>query len=356
MQRWHGLDMIRLVSFFAIAIFHITFIHYNTIDMAIVEHSGLLAVVEVVTRALAFSGFTIVFLACFLAAYSSMGRGSRLRLLAVLLIGWGVLVHLFWVTDSATLPWDIYPLLLVGLLMMAICERWPRLFGGMTALGALLLMIPFWALGNPLSLPPAAANIFGFAACSPAQSEWPVFPWIGLVWFGFGMGRVVRRTVDERPRQLRVGGVELACWAGVLAASLPSLGAYYHVRLGPLFACDAYRQTPLAWWSHFVWVLMVVRLSFDPRVQTWLNGIRSARWVSSLAISRSFWLAYVVHLMLAFLLSDIVESSGIEQTSWNAGVITTIAVLFLPMIEGTTRLLIFCRKIFGEWWQPSTAK
>lgn len=94
---------------------------------------------------------------------------------------------------------------------------------------------------------------------------------------------------------------EALIWSGLLLASMPQWGAYFHIRIGPYFSCDAFRQTPAAFWGHMIGPLLVMRLAFDPRIQRFLVRQSFARLISGLAISRHFWLAYIVQYVYVLL-------------------------------------------------------
>lgn len=214
-----------------------------------------------------------------------------------------------------------------------------------------MLWIPFWKAAPFLPLSTTARHILGFADCRVVASEWPIFPWIGLIWLGYGCGMELRKVRQTgRSRILRLGWREGLVWLTLLGSSLPQWGAFYHIRLGRFFSCEAYRQEPYIFMSHFVWVAFAVRLCVDARVNRWLGSFSVSQFISNLAISRKFWLAYFLNYLIAHVLSFLVTETGVERTAWEVPVIATIAVLFVPFTEYITRLVA---SIFDRQRQPS---
>ncbi len=297
--RWHGIDLVRLISYFAIVTFHTSLFYFYSPTIEYAKVSTIVGVVDSICRVFAFSGFTVIFVSAFLLGASRGALRKKGRLFGVLLFGWLYLSMLM--NSSYVLVWDVYTLFLVAILFMLFIDNrglsWIR---WMAALGFLITLIPFWKLQDELSWVPSQLQyILGFAPCEGREiDEWPALPWIGLVWLGYGLGRELKELRQEnRLGSLVLKRRELLLWLPFLLASVPQWGAYYSIRLGQYFSCDAYRQEPYVFWSHFIWVVAAVRLSIDPRVQNYLHGKAWARQASELAISRKYWLAYAVHYL-----------------------------------------------------------
>jgi len=342
-QRIHGFDLIRLISFFAIATFHVSLIHYYTRDIDIASESIIIRAVEQFARALAFSGFTIIFLTSILTAYSGSSLTKRINLFAFLLVGWVIFSYLISGLRSEFFVWDIYPLIFVGILIMSIAEKFSyKLFLGFSAIGFALLWIPFWEFREVVNLSTDWKVVLGFADCEKDISEWPVLPWIGLIWFGYTVGYLLRITPKEKRGQFfQLRPKEAAVWLVFLTLGASQWGTFFNVGLGEFFACDAYRQPPVKFWGHFIYVIFAIRISIEPRVQAFLASQKLFRSISGLAISRKFWLAYLLNYLFAHVISWCLRTSGVESTDWNVPVIAFIAVFFLPMTEVLTRAVIF---------------
>jgi uncharacterized membrane protein len=345
--RYHGLDLIRLLSFIAICIFHITFIHYFTASIEIAQHSVIFTLMEYFARSLAFSGFTVAALTSALTALSGQGLKKRLRLFTFLVFGWCVFSVLIERGDML-LMWDIYPLIFVGILSATAAETLhPWGSRALGIVGLMMLWVPFWELRQLVTLPHELKVALGFGDCQVDQVEWPVLPWIGLIWLGYAIGQSLREIWQtKRSDALRLTLAEGAVWGILLAASTAEFGAFYHINLGEFFACEAYRQTPLTWWAHMLWPLFALRLSVEPRVQSWLARRTLCRLVSGLAVSRKFWIAYITSYLLAHVISAVGTATGLEQTEWRVPATIAFGLAYFPLIEYVTRLVLRS----SEWY------
>lgn len=338
-SRFYGLDLIRLMSFVAIAFFHISLIHYYELDVPLSDVSIIAAGIEVYSRLLSFSGFTIVLLTSFLTAYSNASFKARLRLYSVLLVAWVILSSLMNTDYDSVLAWDIYPLFIVGIITAAIAAQMRRfLINILGVIGLGMLWVPFWEYAGQLTLNSTLANVFGFANCSTEIAEWPLLPWIGLVWLGFSLGNEMKLVMQSgSTRRLVIPKLEFAVMVSVLMISLLNWGPFYHIQLGDRFSCDAYRMPPLIFWSHLIWPLYLMRISVDPRVNRWLSKFSLMRWVSGLAISRKFWAAYILNYLLTHVLSHLADKTGVTGSRYEPELITWFALIFLPLTELATR-------------------
>ena len=338
--RFHGLDLIRSLSFFAIATFHISLIHYFTREITIANESTIILAADRFSRALSFSGFTILFITSLLTAYSGSTLWSRVRLHSFLSIGW--MIFSYTMTGSFfDLIWDIYPLVFSGILSATILEKVaPHLLKYLGLIGFLFLWIPFWEFSDYFAMGSNARAVLGFADCTNQVSEWPVLPWIGLIWFGYAIGQPMRHAWRGHWQHYHLTRKEGIVWAVFLLAGISQWGSFYNINLGKFFACDAYRQPPLTWWGHFIWVMFAVRLCIEPTVQKFLARPKILQFNSRLAINRKFWMAYLLNYLLAHGLSYLVTESGVEQTEWNVPTIAIIAVGFVPVTEVILRSLL----------------
>jgi hypothetical protein len=351
--RLYGIDILRLLSFAAITTHHISWVYFYTLDIPVSPDSAIVAFYEYYSRTLAFSGFTIVALTTFLMGLRGKSSPRQAKLLLLLIAGWA-LFSFFLVFESAVvLPWDVYPLLFVGLLVLRGAESLgPIYVRALSIAGFVMLWIPFWKFQALESLPKWIKHAI-VGDCAIDVAEWAVLPWMGLVWAGYGAGFELRRAGRADPDdRWRLGAREAALWAVGLAASLTRWGAYFHTPLGEGFACHVYRQPALTFWSHLLWPIACVRASFDPRVQGWLGKLRGVRWISGLTLSRKFWLAYLVHYPLAYFMAGLYRALGASESEHYADWIALAAVIFLPFIEIVCRLVVSTL----EWLQRFSSR
>lgn len=341
--RYYGLDIIRLLSFVAIAFFHISLIHYYETNIPLSEQSIIAIGIELYARSISFSGFTIVLLSSFLTAFSSGNLQNRLRLFGVLTAAWMVLSSLMSPNYSSWLAWDIYPLYLTGIIFCTVSEiKFPKVIPIAMVLGALMLWIPFWNYSHLFEMSDTLRNILGFASCANEIAEWPLLPWVGLIFLGYGLGYLLRKNGKTH-------GVPLKRWEYLLiplllAISIPQWGPFFHIQLGDRFSCEVYRMPPTIFWSHMIWVVALMRLSVAPGVNAWLGKFSLIQWVSNLAMSRKFWAAYILNYGLAHLLSYAADALGVTKSRFETEIITWFALIFLPLTELATRGVLIAIK------------
>jgi hypothetical protein len=346
-ERLIALDLLRFFSYWAIVVFQAVLFYFYSPEMPFLDISPILKFFDHYARTLAFSGFTIVLLSSFLVTYSRALSLKRARLFGVIALGWFVL-SLF-MNDGAWLSWDVYSLYFAGLAFYMVLKRGHYLLGW---LGFILLWIPFWTFESWRGfLSVDAQHVFGLAPCVGREiTEWPLLPWIGLVWVGSSLGSMARQQHAEGKGLMR--WPEGLLWIGMVMASVPQWGAYFHIRIGPYFSCDAFRQTPLVFWSHMIGPLLIMRLAFDPRVQRFLARQSLARSISSLAISRHFWLAYIVQYVYLLLLIMGLQAIKARWPGWYDEFEVAICEFFGLTLIVQNELLARGALRVGAWLKP----
>jgi len=354
--RWHGLDLIRLVCFFCIVEFHFGLFYFGEPTTGFADKSFIIWAVDWLGHLLMQSGFVIAFLSTLLLSLRKKAGSERLKLFGVLALGW--LVLSLQTNSPIGITWDVFGLIFAGTASVMAVEAMSGLSGirFVGLLGYLMLWIPFWDLSSFLNPGhEALKNILGVASCQGQEvSEWPLLPWVGLIWFGYWMGAEIRRlTSAGQMESLRLSRKEAVAWGAILTASVPYLGGYLFVRMGQYFSCDAYRQAPAVFWSHFVWPLCLIRCSFDPRIEARLARTWWVKRVSNLAISRKFWLAYLLQYAygtaLAFALSRWEISDKDSFQVWELPILEFIALSIIFQNELMTSKVDKLIRNLSQW-------
>lgn len=326
-RRLYLVDLVRSYSFVAILMFHYySAVYFVEWDDAVV-HGYLFDLMTWWPRSASFSGFTILGLFCFLAGW----RGTRLtwRPLAALFVVGSLLLlltqgeepfqELFW-------EWDIYHYLMAALASLLILQRWPRLIPAAAVAGFLLTWIPFWSLDAFTGFGEGLRHALVGVCDDEGRGGWALLPWIGLSWAAYGFGVWQRRSPVRDPR-------EFGIWLVILAASLWWWGPYYTTPVGPDFACHVFRQPPLVFWAHLVWIVFFLRAATFEPLNRRLEKIAFIRGLADLRINRFFGRAYFIHLFflaLASLLAEELRASPIAYDLFWLGI--------LPATEGLLRL------------------
>ncbi len=323
--RYHGIDALRFFSFLAIVIFHVA----NAIFFEGAPYDEWRGTFfewqQVFARILPFSGFTIVAIHSFLFGFFP-GQSEKKRWL-ILLVGSLVLLFSYGSPLSGDFfwEWDIYQYLLFAFLLLELLQKFSLpvwLLGGGSFL---LLWVPFWQW-NFSGLPEILLHPLVGICDGGGRGGWPLLPWLALPVFFFAWGRLQSR--------LPVKGWEPLVWLICLIGSWSQFGAYFPVETGAGFYCFMFRQEPLVFWSHLIWVVLILRLAVQ-RPQ-WF---RFLSFFSKWQINRKFAWAYLIHLALVAVL---VEWGGIFREE--RGLFAFLPLTVFLATEGVLRLVACVRK------------
>lgn len=326
-NRVYGFDLIRTISFFAITTHHFTtklwslpyFSPYS-------EVSYLWNILSRNAHFFAFSGQTILFLTTFLISFTAKKDEKAIIMIPIMLIVWTVSCLVDYSPDSFFFSWDIFSLIALGLAgCVLFAKMTTRYFWILPAIGILILCFPFWdyASLNDLSLYPRHVVI---GDCASDYSDWPILPWIGLIFLGYGLGRWVR-TIPTRVSQFTKQ--ETAFWLGILSWTPLYWGVYYRMPLGTRYSCEGMRQEPIVFIAHLLAITFVMRLCLLSSVNDFIKSTLALKWFSGLEINRNFGIAYFFH----FLLIDIIVftlNPGLSKSPTSSAL---AAVSLLPVTE-----------------------
>lgn len=294
-ERILGIDVIRFFSFIAIHIYHVIQTGWGDYTFNLSERSEFFQWCEYYARPITFSGFSIAFLTSFLKGRKRKEIKYHLYLYLFMGAGWLAFCAMYTLRFKFKLMWDIYPLLILGFISSQIFRMLgDRYLNTLGLLGFALLWIPFWKITwlneLPLLLKPVIIGV-----CEIHNADWPVLPWIGLIWLGFALGNFYGN------KWIRIRKYEGIFWSFVLLLSLIHLGGYYNVPLNSDYTCFVFRQSPFVFWSNFIWVMFLMRISIDPRVHRFLESLTILKWLNQLCFSQNFWLFYFLHYLYCYL-------------------------------------------------------
>ncbi|MBL7542426.1 MAG: DUF1624 domain-containing protein [Bdellovibrionaceae bacterium] len=333
-ERIFGLDLIRTLSFFTIASHHFVYSlwHIPLVFSPYRETSTIWYWFEAYARALSFSGQTILLMTTLLIAITATNHEKALRLVPIMLVLWVLSCYFDATPDSFFFAWDIFPLIALGLAgCFFIVRIFPKQPWVLPLLGLTLLAFPFWTFPSLQNLPLYTRHIL-IGDCHHDLSDWPVLPWIGLVFFGYGIGCLAKLHA-ARLRQFSWN--EFYVWIPLLIWTPLYWGAYYSMRIGAHFSCDAMRQEPIAFLAHMFGILFVIRICFLKAVNEWLKKKCIVRFVSRLEININFGIAYFFHFILISGLIYLLNPS----LARSPGLSFCVAFSLLPLTELSLRML-----------------
>lgn len=343
-QRWLGIDLIRLVAFGAITVYHASFVLWLAPEGPPSPlPTPLWDAALKYARLFAFSGFTLAFLCSFLFGFNHRASRKRKWLPLFLLLGWITFSLCVQLRDLGTmrLAWDIYPLLAIGFTLGSwlITQRQAtKLFAALVSVAT--LWIPFWKLGleKTITTNPYFLEVL-VGRCPADYADWPVLPWLALILLGVLAGDSLRALIFAQGLQiLKVHRSEVGIWIALSAFFLTAPLAYYSTPLGDSWSCFNFRQDPQVFWARFSGCLLTLRIAFLPQLQAFLVRQSWARFISGLAISKHFFLAYLIHFVVLFALVGALSPDVYNPPPWLADL---VLIACLPLTELATRAIIW---------------
>lgn len=341
-ERIYGLDLIRLIAFPAIVIYHFSWVFwFEPPD----PYPLPLRILELYARFFSFSGFIVVFLSSFLIGFKS-GEYKKHSWLPFFLLGaWFIFCFLTYLKEGdSNIDWDIYPLLLVGIVSGRLLLKQTRFSqNAFLVFSLFLLLFPVWEFQNSFNLPPYLGRTL-FGQCPEDYSDWPIFPWVGLMWLGMIGGSRMREGM-QKGWDFGFRKWEYPLGIFLFAYFWQFKGAYFSVKLGDAWACFTFRQSPLIFWAHMLFWMALIRISFEPRVQNALKQNRYVLALSNLRISRYFFLSYILHYIIFFTLEAIFD---LRMHPEKVLIVDSIGFFTIPLTELSARGVLWIFAFFSE--------
>jgi hypothetical protein len=334
-QRIFGFDLLRTVVFLAIIIFHSSWVllAYDPNPRPDLEPNLLMNVLFYYAQMLTLGGHVILCLTSLLFGMRARAFWHHWRTWLGLLLAWVVFALLLWLREGGDfhLAWEVYPLLALGW-----STSYVLIFRGRTsalltlACSLLLLTQAWWDWEFFAHLPPYAQEVL-VGRCPEDYADWPVLPWLGLVWASVACGYLLRTAQDLSLRRW-----ELPLWGGVVVGWALNYQGDYYVALGDAFACELFRRPVLIRWTQLGLLALCLRVSVMPQVQAQLGRCAVVRWISSLASNQRFYAAYFVHYVLIFIFFVVQKYFELYGVQW----FNTLAYGGMPIFtEIATRLV-----------------
>lgn len=275
-----------------------------------------------------FAGFVVLAAFAFLAGFKK-GKIQFLNLLVLLVVG--VVAVSFWEGglkwESLFNEWDIYHYLLINAFCIYLINRMRNLKWIFGFVGFLFFLLPWRNYAVDLDFSVPMQRIFTGACLQDGRGGWHLFPWIGLSWVMYLFGDITAR----RPF---VKSNELLLWVPVLAFCFWNWGAYGHPPLSLGFYCYVFGQSYLDFWIHMLPILFLFRISTAPVVQKIFIDYPVLQWPSHLYLSKKLGLAFLVHIIVCSIFSELDDFFRVSSVRLNI-----YFIVLLPLIEVLTRLL-----------------
>ncbi len=341
-DRIYGIDILRTLCFIAIIIFHSSWIIWlNPSGPPNPLPTSIWRFAEFYARALDFSGFSILFFTSFLIGYKENAY-KKLYWLPFFLIGSWILFSFctFLKEKEFSLEWDIHPLIAVGMVTgQWILRRKKNLVFALISIA--MLLCPFWKFSF-FSVFPLPIKEILVGVCPQDYADWPLLPWVGLLWLGMLSGSFVKKN---EPHFFYFHKFEPFFFTLICFYFWNFKDVYFQTKLGDGWSCYNFRQEPYVFWAHFLLWLALLRLCFYKNVQLFFARISFIRFLSTLEINRNFFLAYMLHYLVMFTLVGLARPWEEGSPLWK---IDVVLLAILPITELSCRLVLRKMSVFRK--------
>lgn len=329
-ERFQLIDVLKIMTLLAIAILHANeFIFYQDIFPLGVA-SPVWHAFSYYARIFTLGGQILVAIIYLLFGYSGKSKSSLLLISLFAIVGQLILAAVF-----QTVEWDIYAYLGVTNLLIVLI---PWLYKE----NKFILVLSFLALCLPPDLfqkmtpDNAFWTILTGRMTDYNSGSWPLLPWFCLSTLFYQTGLMIKSGTFKLQTFHQS---EKVIWPVLFLASLPFLGHYYWVPIGPHFYQFVFNQFPYIFWFNFLIFVFWIRLSLLVSMQAKLKQSKIVGFISGL-----YW---VRHLGLVYLLSIIYLGIGMNfsdhfrEMPW---LFDLFFVGLMPLSELAGRFLVFIVK------------
>ncbi len=323
------IDCLKIMTLLAIAILHANeFVFYQDI-FPLGNNSPIWFMFSYYARVFTLGGQILVSIIYLLFGFSGKSRKSLLIISAFALFGQICLALVF-----QTFEWDIYAFLAVTniLLILPVFYQFNRV--------VVILSLGFLCLSPQFIQQISPDNTFFVFLTGKITSynsgSWPLMPWffLAVLFYQIGLKLRISNFLDFFHR------TEYFLWPVCFALSIPFLGLYYWVPIGPRFYEFSFAQPQYIFWANFLIFVFIMRLAFLTTVQSRVRHNQVVNWISHLYWNR--------HLGLTYLLSIIYLGIGMnfsEQFEFSPWLFDLFFLGLMPISELVGRFLVFIVKL-----------
>jgi hypothetical protein len=295
------LDFLKFFTLISITIFHVNEFIYFTDIFPANNNSLLFWGSSFFARVFALGGQVLVMITYFLFGYSRKSKISFFKIFLFTILGQSTLGLIF-----GSLEWDIYSYVGVSNLLIIAIPYFFRKNKIVTAFSIFTLLMPqnifnFYFPDFSFSWI-ISEKLFDFNSGS-----WPLFPWFFLALLFYQAGLFAKDNI----RLKIITSSEIVLWIILSFFSLPFLGAYFWVPIGPNYYHFVFNQQPHIFWSNALVFIFILRLSLLKTVQKKINNKLIFQFISNLYWIRQTGPTYLLSLVylgfgmrLSFYFSD----------------------------------------------------
>ncbi len=306
-SRFYCLDVLRFFSILNIIYYHLCEIFFHNNFLLPITGN----MINIHRAFLVLNIFILIAFPPFFYGLKPSSKDRWKKLIALILLGHIVLFFSY----SGTLgtfytSWDIFTFLSVSTFSLYLIKRFKKLIVLSFCMGFILLWMPIWKWILPG--PSYLKGILVGSCVEAGHSEYivfPIFPWIGLIWFCYGLGTWVGKKALAILSTWQVK--EIFIWLFLFIIAFPQWGGYYQKPFEVEIYCLALTRDPIIFWSHFIIILFFIRISLLSRVNTFFSQMKIVHWLCSLSWVRRFGICYITHFVFLFLYQRLFSVLGL---------------------------------------------
>ena len=323
-----GLDLLKLLTLFAISILHANEFVFFENEFPLGWEAPIWKTCSFYARLFAIGGQILIATIYFLFGFTQKSKLTLFKISIFCLVGQILLGISF-----KTIEWDIYSFILITNLFIITLPFFYKKNQYSLIISLLVTIIPpiiFQKLFNQESLGSILTGNYYLSS----SGSWPLLPWFFLATFFYQLGLFASETQKYKNWYRQ----EKAIWIILFLISIPRVGAYYNLPIGPDFYHFAFYQDPYTFYSNFLPFLFLARISVLERWQNYFKNIKLVQ-----LISRSYWNRY---LGITYLYSILYLGIGMNYKSYfyyNPWAFDLYFIGIMPISEIFSRATVFLK-------------
>lgn len=280
------IDTFKLLALIAIFTLHSNEFIFFEDDFPLGEAAPFYHYIKIfLARPMSLGGQIIVGIVYFLYGLRGIGRKKFFKVAFLALFGQFIFSLVFGLVE-----WDIYFYVSFVSFVFAftnekIWNRW-----GVIILSFFILWIPTELITNNAPQGHLWDVLTGRYTMKNCAS-WPLLPWFFLSSLTYGLGLKARDNWDKLTELKKW---EFIFWPSAFLISLPVLGHYFWVPIGPHFYDFVFKQSPWIFWGNYIFIVFFIRLAFVKQVQEATQKSRFFNFISNLCWVQHVGIIYFV--------------------------------------------------------------
>jgi hypothetical protein len=282
---FYGINFLKVSILLAIAILHCNEFIFFENSFPLGWSSPIFQLSSYYARTFAIGGQALISIIYLLFGLNNKSRSSLFKISLFSILGQVILSLVFKIVE-----WDIYSFIFFSNILIISTPFFYKKNNITILFSFLVIFISPKYFTSIFSSNSALSLLTGNYALS-SSGPWPILPWFFFALFFYQMGLRIRlkNIFEEWSRY------ESFIWPVLFCLSLPQLGHYFNLPVGPNYYHFAFYQDSYIFLSNFLPYLLIMRLSFLRVVQDKLITNKFMHIISS-----SYWCR---HLGLTYMLS-----------------------------------------------------